>query len=229
MKKYLSIFIPPFLLLILFSSAVQASKYTENLCSKEEYECIEIEEGQTWSSLWPNPEDVQKIKRLNRTGNRLRKGMKIAVPKNLNSVSKLDLSPLSQKIDSSGAKKIIVDLKQLAWGAYDSNGELLNWGPVSGGKGWCPDIQMQCRTPAGEFTIQHKGGAACKSGKFPIPDGGAPTPYCMFFKGGYALHGSYDIPGYHASHGCVRLLVEDAKWLNQEFVEIGTNVTILSY
>ncbi len=229
MKKKLLSFIIILLIFIGFSSTGKASRYTENLCSKTEYECIEIEEGQSWSSLWPNPEDVQKIKRLNRTGNRLRKGMKIAVPKNLNSVSKLDLAPLSQKIDSSGSKKIIVDLKQLAWGAYDSNGELLNWGPVSAGKGWCPDIQMKCRTPTGEFTIERKGGASCKSGKFPIPDGGAPTPYCMFFKGGYALHGSYDVPGYHASHGCVRLLVEDAKWLNQQFVEIGTKVTILPY
>jgi lipoprotein-anchoring transpeptidase ErfK/SrfK len=39
----------------------------------------------------------------------------------------------------------------------------------------------------------------------------------MFFHRGYALHGSYDVPGYNASHGCVRMFVKDAKWLNQEF------------
>ena len=40
----------------------------------------------------------------------------------------------------------------------------------------------------------------------------------MFFHGGFALHGSYEVPGYHASHGCVRMFVNDAKWLNEEFV-----------
>ena len=45
-------------------------------------------------------------------------------------------------------------------------------------------------------------------------------PYCMFFHTGFALHGSYEVPGYNASHGCVRLYKEDAKWLNEEFVEL---------
>lgn len=36
---------------------------------------------------------------------------------------------------------------------------------------------------------------------------GAAMPYSIFFHGGYAIHGSYDIAnlGYPASHGCVRL------------------------
>ena len=47
-------------------------------------------------------------------------------------------------------------------------------------------------------------------------------PYCMFFHKGFALHGSDDIPGYRASHGCVRMFTRDAKWLNEEFVEISS-------
>ena len=46
-------------------------------------------------------------------------------------------------------------------------------------------------------------------------------PYCMYFHKGLALHGSADIPGYRASHGCVRMFTGDAKWLNQEWVVIG--------
>ena len=65
--------------------------------------------------------------------------------------------------------------------------------------------------------IYNKGGAGCASSKFPVGRGGAPMPYCMFFHGGYALHGSYEVPGYHASHGCIRLFVDDAAWLNEEF------------
>ena len=37
------------------------------------------------------------------------------------------------------------------------------------------------------------------------------------------MHGSDDMPGYRASHGCVRMFVEDAKWLNHEFVEISSD------
>ena len=36
---------------------------------------------------------------------------------------------------------------------------------------------------------------------------GSPMPYSMFFKGGYAIHGSYETKhlGRPVSHGCVRL------------------------
>ena len=33
----------------------------------------------------------------------------------------------------------------------------------------------------------------------------APMPHSIFFLGGYAIHGSYDVVGRPASHGCVRL------------------------
>lgn len=40
----------------------------------------------------------------------------------------------------------------------------------------------------------------------------SPMPYSIFFKGGYAIHGSYDIKylGQPASHGCVRLHPDNA-------------------
>jgi lipoprotein-anchoring transpeptidase ErfK/SrfK len=42
--------------------------------------------------------------------------------------------------------------------------------------------------------------------------GNSPMPYSIFFHGGYAIHGSYDIEdlGYPASHGCIRLHPDDA-------------------
>ena len=41
---------------------------------------------------------------------------------------------------------------------------------------------------------------------------GSPMPYSIFFTGGYAIHGSYDIGhlGYPASHGCIRLHPQNA-------------------
>ncbi|MGO4439922.1 L,D-transpeptidase [Rhizobium sp. RAF56] len=40
----------------------------------------------------------------------------------------------------------------------------------------------------------------------------APMPYAVFFNGGYAVHGTYDVRrlGRPASHGCVRLLPQNA-------------------
>ena len=41
---------------------------------------------------------------------------------------------------------------------------------------------------------------------------GSPMPYSIFFNGGYAIHGSYEIRrlGRPASHGCIRLHPENA-------------------
>ena len=44
---------------------------------------------------------------------------------------------------------------------------------------------------------------------------GSPMPYSIFFIGGYAIHGTYEIDklGYPASHGCVRLRPDHAGML----------------
>ncbi len=130
---------------------------------------------------------------------------------------------------ATGSKIIIVDPNEHAWGAYGPDGVLVAEGPASTGRDFCPDIGQPCKTPAGTFNVYRKGGADCKSTIFPIPEGGAPMPYCMFFNGGYALHGSGDVPNYNASHGCVRMHPSDAGWLSDNFVTIGTKVQILPY
>lgn len=195
----------------------KTTRFAEVLCEDPRFECLEIQEGQTWDSLWEEPNIRNEIKRLNRMNIKLRPGMKIAVPVDVNFFKDPKNLPFPSKIDASGEKQIRVDLSLLAWGAYDEEGQLQKWGPASGGKAWCPDVKSKCRTPSGDFFMLRKGGAFCKSHKFPIPKGGAPMPYCMFFRGGYALHGSPEVPGYNASHGCVRLSLEDAQWLNEEF------------
>lgn len=54
-------------------------------------------------------------------------------------------------------------------------------------------------------------------------------PYCMFFRGNYAIHGSPDVPNYNASHGCIRVLPSAARWLSRNFIRIGTTVIVRSY
>jgi len=231
----------PLLALCLFLAWVPESKakgarYTDILCESAQVSCVEIQEGDTWDSLWPEPTQQALLKAFNRVNIRLRKGMRIAVPLDLASSSKMALAPFPLHREAGLGKGIWVDLNKLAWGAYDGEGNLLNWGPASGGKSWCPDVGYACKTPNGEFHVLRKQGAGCKSSKFPIPRGGAPMPYCMHFKSFYALHGSYEVPGYNASHGCVRLFPEDAKWLNENFIELpqaggilGTSVHIEPY
>lgn len=123
--------------------------------------------------------------------------------------------------NATGKDLIDVDLSNLTWTAFDANGEMIRSGRVSGGKEYCPDIRKNCETITGTFTIYRMGGEDCKSTLYPVGKGGAPMPYCMFFHGGYALHGSYSVPDYNASHGCVRMSPEDARWLNEEFVQEG--------
>lgn len=215
-----------FLISLFFSSvAYSYNSYGSRVCYKNpsDFECHVVKRGESWGSLFPNDYQRDLVMRVNRINISLRPGMTIAIPRNLSSASTFDYSPFPQQINPPGKKIIIVSLNPavLAWGAYSPQGNLQHWGPVSGGQDWCPDINRGCRTSVGKFAIYHKKGAGCKSSKFPVNRGGAPMPYCMFFHGGFALHGSYDVPGYNASHGCVRLFVPDAKWLNEEFVGGG--------
>ncbi|MDF3054534.1 MAG: hypothetical protein K0Q74_441 [Gammaproteobacteria bacterium] len=216
------------LLIIVPISYVYAAGYGARLCnSNPNIRCITVQPGQSWGSLWPNPVERDKVQRFNRMNTGLSPGMSIAVPNNLYNISVMDLSPFNPIIQNGGRRTIVVDLANLAWGAYNESGNLVNWGPASGGKNYCPDVKRGCRSPSGVYSIYTKKGADCFSTKYPVGKGGAPMPYCMFFKGGYAIHGSNMVPGYNASHGCIRVFNEDARWLNQEFIDIpGTTVVV---
>ncbi|OGT55385.1 MAG: hypothetical protein A3F14_01750 [Gammaproteobacteria bacterium RIFCSPHIGHO2_12_FULL_43_28] len=129
---------------------------------------------------------------------------------------------------ASKSKLIVVDPTVHAWGAY-SDGQLVKAGPATAGGNWCPDINRSCRTPSGQYRIQSLGSADCKSSIYPKPNGGAPMPYCMFFNGGRALHGSYEVVEANVSHGCVRMEVSDAEWVRHNFAQIGTRVVVKPY
>jgi hypothetical protein len=50
-------------------------------------------------------------------------------------------------------------------------------------------------------------------------------PYAGYFYGGYAFHQYASVPGYPASHGCIRIFNRDAIVVYQ-FVTLGTRVAI---
>lgn len=126
---------------------------------------------------------------------------------------------MPSQISPLGEKVIIINPRIHAYGAYDANGNLLRSGTATSGNSWCPDIRRSCRTRSGSFRIYTLGSASCKSHRYPLPRGGAPMPYCMFFNGNQGLHGSYQVVNGNVSHGCVRVHVADARWLRFDFVD----------
>lgn len=141
-------------------------------------------------------------------------------------------APLPALINSI-EKTIVVDPNQFVWGAYTADGRLIRWGIASAGAKQCPDVNASCRTEPGSFRVYSLGESSCTSNKYD----NASMPYCMYFNGGQALHGSADVQFRNKSHGCVRIHIEDAKWLRYQFVEgpseknhyRGTRVIIKSY
>lgn len=122
----------------------------------------------------------------------------------------------------------VFDPQRLHWYAY-RDGTLVNSGRASGGRGYCPDIGRSCRTHPGVYHVISKGGPGCHSTRYPVGEGGAPMPYCMFYSSLYAIHGSYEVPDYNASHGCIRVIPSAARWLSHNFIDIGTRVVVKPY
>jgi len=133
---------------------------------------------------------------------------------------------------ATGNKVFIFDPNYDAWAVYDANGNRVNVGQATGGSTYCPDEGKPCETIVGTFKVLSKKGADCKSNIFPLKThGGAAMPYCMFFDNrGYAIHGTFEaIPNANVSHGCIRVNPVAAKWLNEQFINVGTTVIVLPY
>lgn len=147
------------------------------------------------------------------------------------------ITPISHASSSTIPQPMIVAYRDTfvfnprthSWAAINQQGKVIRSGRASGGRNYCPDIHRSCRTPTGSYTIVSKGGPDCRSSRYPVGRGGAEMPYCMFFSQYYAVHGSYEVPHYNASHGCIRVIPSDARWLNHNFMKIGTRVIVKPY
>lgn len=218
--------------------SLAGKKWFYDECDTDAYTCTRAKRGQSWDSLFPDERERDIVMRINHRNGSLWSGMVVKVPNNLQEGDLNDYSPFPRQIEAPQEKLVVFDPKRLAWAAYAADGSLVRWGPATGGKSWCDDIDESCYTKPGRFRIYSMGNSSCVSTKFPIPDGGAPMPYCMYFNGGQAFHGS---PGGvvlgNESHGCVRMFVSDAEWLRYEFVDppdetnnfSGTEVIVMPY
>jgi hypothetical protein len=115
----------------------------------------------------------------------------------------LRYSPLPAVYDGAREypKVIIVHQPLQVFGAYEF-GALVRWGPVSTGRRESP-------TPSGLFHLTWK----AKSRRSTDNDAWLLTWYFNFVNArGVSFH-QFDLPGYAASHACVRLLERDARWI----------------
>jgi len=209
--------------------AASLHNYAVSLCHNPNYVCKKVTDLDTWYSLFPNFQQREAVMRLNRTNVALMYKNWIVVPKDLSKMTYMDMSPLPKHIDTHGQKEVLIDLGKFAFGAYDKAGNLLYWGPETSGAALCPASDANCTTATGQFRVFRMEGKDCTSKQFPLEThGGAPMPYCMFFHGGTAFHTSTLSGFVNRSAGCVRLFDSDAKWLNEQFVELGTKVVVVS-
>jgi lipoprotein-anchoring transpeptidase ErfK/SrfK len=139
------------------------------------------------------------------------------------------LHRLSRNIAPTGESTFAFSPRLRMWAFYNAQGQRVAYGRANGGSDYCPDLGHRCHTPTGTFRVQSKGTAACVSRKFPIGVGNAPMPYCMYFHGGYAIHGSPYISNRNGSHGCIRTTTQAAQWLHRNYMRNGTKVVVLPY
>jgi lipoprotein-anchoring transpeptidase ErfK/SrfK len=172
-------------------------------------------------------ENLPTVLGLNRIDKKfIRKGMTIIVPDSF--TDWMEYSPFSKNVSSlqTVPKIILVSQKIQAFGVYE-NGVLVRWGPVSTGKKSTP-------TPPALYHTNWKGKSVTSTVD--------PTWIMLWYFNlqnleGISMH-QYELPGYAASHSCVRLREEDAlffynwadQWIlssdKQSVVKNGTPVII---
>jgi lipoprotein-anchoring transpeptidase ErfK/SrfK len=147
-------------------------------------------------------EKMAVLLKLNRLdAEHLRSGVTLVIPEQVDELT--TFSPFPQRLETAREipKLILVSLRVQAFGAYES-GKLVRWGPVSSGKKTTP-------TPAGLYHTNWKSKATRSSIN---EEWLLPWYFNLDNNRGISFH-QYDLPGYPASHGCLRLLADDAAWI----------------
>lgn len=100
----------------------------------------------------------------------------------------------NRAVNPKPGKHVEVNLTQQVLRAYEGNRLVLKTN-ISSGKGGC--------TPTGRYRAAWKNADHYSS----IYDN-APMPWAVQINGNIFIHGSYDVPNYPASHGCIRVPVD---------------------
>jgi hypothetical protein len=148
-------------------------------------------------------EEKKLVYALNRIdAHRIEPGTKLIIPDSL--VADLNLYapfPKNLRLLDSISKTVVISQRIQAFALYE-NGILLRWGPVSTGK-------QSTGTPSGLYYGNYKA-----KRKISTIDDSWIMPFYFNFMNfeGIGTH-EYTLPGYPASHGCVRMYQEDAKFI----------------
>lgn len=150
-----------------------------------------------------NEEQKRMIFALNRMDpSRLRPGTPMVIPDTL-SLNFNDYAPFPAKLEilDSIPKTVLINQRVQGFALYE-NGNLVKWGPVSSGKKSTP-------TPNG----LHYGNYKAKRKVSTVnPDWLLPYYFNFMNFEGVGVH-QYELPGFPASHACVRLRMEDAQYI----------------
>lgn len=148
------------------------------------------------------PEKMQLLYRLNRRDlKHLKSGDSVVVPTTQDSI--LAFSPFPQQVQDldSVAKLLVVSQRIQAFAAYE-HGTLVRWGPTSTGKKSTP-------TPD---TLYHTNWKSKETHSTVEEEWVMKWYFNLDNLEGVSMH-EYELPGYPASHSCVRLLADDAEWI----------------
>ena len=126
---------------------------------------------------------------------------RLVVPESWSDELTFSLLPLRYPSSEAWPTFLVVYLPGQLFGAYEF-GRLVRWGPASSGSRSNP-------TPCGTFALNWR-----STGRSSTVDPDWFMPWYFNFRNreGLAFH-AYSLPGYPASHGCIRLLERDGQWL----------------
>jgi len=146
---------------------------------------------------------LELAEKINRADSRRLMRLPVVVAPRQWPMDEIEASPIpAERLEwKDEAKAISIDLRLQAFGAYEQ-GKLVRWGPVSSGAKISP-------TPAGEYFLNWRA-------KRHVSTANREWILHWYFNfenlQGRALH-AYEMPGFPASHSCIRLLNRDAQWV----------------
>ena len=177
----------------------------DTLVHAARYRSVRIANRRALKSLWNDlgPERFLLTLKVNRRDStHVRDGDSLAVPADTAALL-LDLSPFPHALPAARdrPKLLLVARRVQAWAAYES-GHLVRWGPTSTGR-------ESLQTPEGLYHTNWKDAERTST----FNEEWLLKWYVNLENYlGISFH-LFELPGYPASHSCVRLLVDDAKWI----------------
>lgn len=193
MKKFVFLFVFLFLNNFNYGFSQELSKPPEG------FKTYRVKNGDTLSKIAP-ANQWEIIMRVNKIDEKhLPANKTIFLPADMEKA--MQFIPLSADIPEKyqSERLIYISLEKQFFGAYEKS-KLSFWGPISSGR-------KESKTPAGDYKI------LWKARKYQSKKYGLPMPFAINISDkGYFIH-HQSLSGKPASHGCVRLIRQDAKKL----------------